>query len=150
MRKSRKSGGKRKRMVFQRTLYSPNEHEEARNQTWPIADKSSFPMSTTCTEKIRTYGAFFETVVPEAGFKSMLLVTNALWKKTLPILNVVEFPILRSLYYEFWWMERSKKDLGGFLGQISKKLTACCAGCQFFRNLPYPLWLMINFGGYCS
>ena len=41
------------------SVLCPNEHEGAWNQTWPITNKSSFPMSTTCTEINRTSGAFF-------------------------------------------------------------------------------------------
>ena len=49
----------------------PNEHEGARNQTWPWKDKSSFAKSSACTQSFGTFGAFLEILVPEDAKQSM-------------------------------------------------------------------------------
>lgn len=68
----------------------PNEHEGARNQTWPWKDKSSFAKSSACTQSFGTFGAFLEILVPEDAKQSMKMSWKCLRKKKSQLLENVK------------------------------------------------------------
>jgi len=49
----------------------------------------------------------------------------------------------------FWQLGSLEKSLGLFLDQISKKIPACCAGRDFFRNLMYSFGRGLPLRGNC-
>ena len=59
---------KKKNNKFFWDFNSPNGHEGARNQTWPIKDDFSLLMRATCSQDMVKFGAFLKKLVLLDGF----------------------------------------------------------------------------------